>query len=165
MEVQGNDDDPLIWDECLDPEDPLQQEAVPEAEIMVPEDGEGDSEQAAMIRKYQKASSYQEAIALERCQQKAARKADAFFNAIICDQNASEPSGTPSSYEKAMALERRSEKKHQTVAKPAKSAEECKTCPTNPDVPPRQVKRRKCFKCGEEGHNATQCKAVPLPAL
>ena len=125
-------------------------------------------------------SSYQEAMALERCQHKAARKADAFFH--DCDQNASEPSGTPSSYEEAMALERRSEKKHQTVAKPAKSsgswAEEWNllrkcgicggkghyrtTCRRNPDVPPRPVKRRKCFKCGEEGHNATQCKAVPL---
>ena len=128
-------------------------------------------------------SSYQEAMALERCQHKAARKADAFFH--DCDQNASEPSGTPSSYEEAMALERRSEKKHQTVAKPAKSsgswAEEWNllrkcgtcgekghyrtTCPTNPDVPPRPVKRRKSTTTKASFNNTSFILSSPCQGL
>ncbi len=174
--MEGNE---VIWGDdekgLLDAQFALQ-----EAEIMVPDGEAGSSarsEQAEISTRTP--SSYQEAIAFERCQQKAARKADAFFHDIICDQKASEPSGTPSSYEEAMALERRSEKKHQTVAKPAKSsgswAEEwnllrkcgiCgekghyrKTCPQNPDCRPRQDRRRKCFKCGSREHPATKCTA------
>jgi hypothetical protein len=75
-----HEDELSIWVDWLDAEDVLQppQEAAEEAEIMVPgsvPDGEAGSEQAAMVRKYQQASSWVEAIALDKEAERGKKKA------------------------------------------------------------------------------------------
>ena len=88
--MEGNEDDLLeddlsiwgdwSWGDWPDAEGVRQppQEAAKEAEIMVPGSvahGEAGSEQAAMVRKYQQASSWVEAIALDKEAERGKKKA------------------------------------------------------------------------------------------
>jgi hypothetical protein len=141
--MEGNE---VIWGD--DEEGLLDaQFALQDAEIMAPDDEAGSSacseqagsEQAAMISKYQNASSHAEAIAVESSTKKALAK--------MARSSGSKPPYIP----KDRVCRFCGEKGHYG-----------KTCRQNPDVPPRPVKHRKCFKCGERGHYATQCKAAPL---
>ncbi len=121
------------------------QEAVEEAEIMVPEsvpDGEAGSEQAAMVRKYQQGPQT-EAQLKKSLKNRLYRERKKLKAALALKSDLPAHKTSKSSVSKRPYIPK---------DRPCRLCKQIghykPTCPQNPDGRPRPDKRRKCVKCG-----------------